>query len=108
MKMIKVSIYFYNNIDGHKLPKKVAIMKGGVQMPTNHYHGIRTSKRKDGEKDSRFFFDDKAHPLEKAISDCIHAYGVKIIKEEKIQEYKKMLKMKEKLETESTFKKDIK
>jgi len=47
--MIKVSIYFYNTIDGYELSKRVAIMKGGAQMPTNHYHGIRTSKRKDGE-----------------------------------------------------------
>ena len=104
--MIKVSIYFYNTIDGYELPKRVAIMKGGVQMPTNHYHGIRTSKRKDGEKDSRFFFD-KEYPLEKAINNCLHAYGVKIIKEEKVQEYKKMLKMKEELESESVFKKEI-
>lgn len=87
-KMIKLCIYFHTKQGDFQLPQKMAFERGGVTMPTNHKHGIRAS-------DSiPIYFGKGQNTLMEAIKKCLKAYGVKLVREDKVNEFKQFLKTK--------------
>ena len=86
--MIKLCIYFHTKQGELELPPKMAFERGVVSMPTNHKHGIRAS---DSE---RVYFSKTQNSLMEAVKKCLGNHGVKLVKDEKIKDFKKFLEMK--------------
>lgn len=87
LKTIKLSIYFWTNIEGTegiKMPKRTCWDSGFVDIVSNNRHAIRSGVHKNF---------NNMEQLPEAIMDVLKRSNVRVISSKKGKDYKEALKL---------------